>query len=230
MLPPGHAHAIATEKYLAAHNAEVLFTLDIITGETKTVMNGNDWLNHPQFSPTDPKLIMDAHERPSEKVDRIWTIRTEAGAKPHMFMSRSGQGVVTHEFWSHDGKTIWFDRQLRKGEDFTLTGIQLVSGAQTTFKIGKAESSLHYSIFRDGKPVCGDGNVRTHGEIGVNGHRSLNRARFELFRPMADGTLHSTRLVSTSNMLGAEAVFAVEIAKVHKVGQVINAPEPVALD
>ena len=32
-----------------------------------------DWLNHLQFSPTDPTLLMFCHEGPWHKVDRIWT-------------------------------------------------------------------------------------------------------------------------------------------------------------
>jgi oligogalacturonide lyase len=36
-----------------------------------------DWLNHVQFSPTDPTLMMFCHEGPWHKVDRIWTIRTD---------------------------------------------------------------------------------------------------------------------------------------------------------
>ncbi len=237
VLTPAHAHAVAVEKYYEAHIPEALFTMEVKTGETKIVLKGNDWLAHPQFSPTDPNLILYAHEGPSDKVDRIWTVRTDEPMKARMFMSRAGQGVVTHEFWSPDGKTVWFDRQLAKGDDFTLTSLDVGSGARTEYKISKAEASIHYNISRDGKLFCGDGNVMTHGEIGVNGHRTLNRAWIELLRPNADGTMHTTRLASlakhdysrmepnphitpdnkyvifTSNMLGTEDVFAVEIAK-----------------
>src|SRR5262249_37194055 len=54
-----------------------LYTVTIKTGEVKTFHPGNDWLNHVQFSPADPALIMFCHEGPWHKVDRIWTIRTD---------------------------------------------------------------------------------------------------------------------------------------------------------
>jgi oligogalacturonide lyase len=51
------------------------------------IVASNDWLNHVQFSPTDPGLIMYCHEGPWHEVDRIWTIRTDGsnktGPQPH---------------------------------------------------------------------------------------------------------------------------------------------------
>ena len=57
----------------AAHLPMRLYTINIKTGEIKTFHPSTEWLNHVQFSPTDPALIMFCHEGPWHKVDRIWT-------------------------------------------------------------------------------------------------------------------------------------------------------------
>lgn len=61
---------------LAALVPMVLYTIDIKTGELKKFFRAEkDWLNHVQFSPTDPTLLMYCHEGPWDQVDRIWQIR-----------------------------------------------------------------------------------------------------------------------------------------------------------
>src|SRR5438046_706371 len=65
------------ERRLAAKVPMSLYTVNIKTGEVKMFHPATDWLNHVQFSPTDPTLMMFCHEGPWHKVDRIWTIRTD---------------------------------------------------------------------------------------------------------------------------------------------------------
>ena len=36
--------------------------------------------------------------------------------------------IFGHEFWSHDGKTIWYDLQTPRGEDFWLAGYNVETG------------------------------------------------------------------------------------------------------
>ena len=48
-----------------------IYTLDIKTRQVKSILYGKDWLNHVQFSPTDPTLLMYCHEGPWQKVSRI---------------------------------------------------------------------------------------------------------------------------------------------------------------
>ncbi len=60
---------------MAALVPMVLFTINIQTGELKKFFRAEkDWLNHVQFSPTDPKLLMYCHEGTWSQVDRIWQI------------------------------------------------------------------------------------------------------------------------------------------------------------
>ena len=80
------------ERRLAAKVPMSLYTINIKTGELKFFHPATDWLNHVQFSPTDPNLMMFCHEGPWHKVDRIWTIRIDGSQfekNPH---SNNGYG------------------------------------------------------------------------------------------------------------------------------------------
>jgi oligogalacturonide lyase len=227
----------AEEKRFASQTPEDIFTMNLQTGQVKVILKGTDWLNHVQFSPTDPTLIMYAHEGPALKVDRVWTIRAD-GSQNHMIHQRSNPSeIVTHEFWSHDGKTIWYDLQKTKGEDFAVGGYEVETGKEIVYHLKKADASVHYNAAPDGSVFCGDGNEIAHGELGTHGHTTLNRKWIELFEPTPEGTFKSTRLASlsdhdytktepnarfspdkklvifTSNMFGPNYVFAVEVDK-----------------
>lgn len=231
----GEANAV--RRRFEAQEPEDLFTLNLQTGEIKILLKGKDWLNHVEFSPTDPNLLMYAHEGPALRVDRVWTIRADSSQNMLMQKRAGAAGIATHEFWSHDGKSIWFDLQETKGEVFALAGLDLATGKKASYSLSRQEASMHYNISPDGSLFCGDGNVVAHGEIGVHGHRTLDRAWIELLRPYPGGVFHSTRLAHiaankyertepnprfspdqkmvffTSNMFGHNYIFAVEVAK-----------------
>jgi oligogalacturonide lyase len=58
-----------------------IFTINTATGERKVVHQATDWLNHLQFSPTDPHLLMFCHEGPWHKVDRLWLTAPTRGRR-----------------------------------------------------------------------------------------------------------------------------------------------------
>ena len=64
-----------------------MFTVNTATGEQTIIHRSTDWLNHLQFSPTDPKALMFCHEGPWHRVDRIWSMRlgdrAEDRSSPH---------------------------------------------------------------------------------------------------------------------------------------------------
>jgi oligogalacturonide lyase len=231
------AKAEAEEKRFESHTPEDIFTQNLQTGEVKIILKGSDWLNHVQFSPTDPTLIMYAHEGPALHVDRVWTIRTDGSRNLLIHQRAASSEIVTHEFWSHDGTTIWYDLQTAKGEDFALGGFNLITGKETVYHLTKAEASIHYNVAFDGSVFCGDGNLVAHRELGSHGHTTLDRRWIELLQPESDGRLQSTRLahipdndyiktepnarfspdnklvIFTSNMFGHNYLFAVEVDK-----------------
>jgi oligogalacturonide lyase len=231
------------ERRWAARLPMVLFTLDVRTGEIKTIHRSNDWLGHLLFSPTDPTLLMFCHEGPWHKVDRIWTIRADGSGLHQIHTRTMAMEIFGHEFWSADGKTIWYDLQTPRGEDFWLAGYNIDSGARTWYHLQRDEWSIHFNVSRDGALFCGDGG--DPGQVA----KAPDGEWIYLFRPetieklglddkgfVQPGVLRSERLVNMSkhgyrlepnvsftpdgkwvvfrsNMFGPVYVFAVEVAK-----------------
>lgn len=145
------------EERWAARLPMGLFTLSVATGEVKTIHRANDWLNHLLFSPADPALIMFCHEGPWHKVDRIWTIRTDGSRLTKVHTRTMAMEIFGHEFWSADGKTIYYDLQTPRGEDFWLAAYQVDTGRRTWHHLQRNEWSIHFNVTSDGALFCGDG-------------------------------------------------------------------------
>jgi oligogalacturonide lyase len=229
------------EQRLAARIPMGLFTVSTKTGEIKTILKSTDWLNHLEFSPTDPTLLMLCHEGPWHKVERIWTIRADGSKLTKIHTRTMAMEIFGHEFWSQDGKTIWYDLQTPRGEDFWLAGYNVETGERTWYHLARDEWSIHFNVSRDGKLFCGDG-----GDEGQVAHAKNGRWIY-LFRPeltvnrgiedpsfVKPGVLRAERLVNMakhnyklepnvsfspnrkwvvfrSNMFGPTYTFAVEI-------------------
>ena len=145
------------EQRLAAHLPMAMFTMDLATGEVKVIHRATDWLNHLEFSPTDPNLLMYCHEGPWHKVDRIWTMRTDGSHIVKVHPRTMAAEIYGHEYWSHDGKTIWYALQTPRGEDFWLAGYNVETGQRTRYHLQRDEWSIHFNVSRDGTLFCGDG-------------------------------------------------------------------------
>ncbi len=247
------------ERTLAAHYPRVLFTINLQTGEQKIILHSTDWINHLLFSPTDPTLLMYCHEGPWQKVDRIWTIRTDGTHNTLIHKRTMEMEIAGHEFWSQDGKTIWYDLQTPKGQDFWVAGYNVDSGERTWYHLERDEWSIHFNVSTDGMLFCGDG-----GDPGQVAH-ARNGEWIYLFRPelikdtgvaandlVRPGIFHSERLVNMSrhqyhlepnvrfspdqkwvifrsNMFGPTYVFAVEIEKNGTNGAPTSALSPSAI-
>lgn len=136
-----------------------IFTVDLKTGERKKVIGSTDWLNHLQFSPTDPGLLMYCHEGPWHKVDRLWLIRVDKpDATPLKIHARTmNMEIAGHEWFSHDGKTIWYDLQTPRGEDFWVAGYRLSDGSRTWYHLQRNEWSVHFNTSDGDRLFLGDG-------------------------------------------------------------------------
>jgi oligogalacturonide lyase len=134
-----------------------MYTVDVKTGARRTVLKSTDWLNHLQFSPTDPTLLMYCHEGPWHKVDRIWTIRTDGTQMTKVHARTMNMEIAGHEFWSPDGKTIWYDLQRPRGESFWLAGYEVATGKRTQYYLERNQWSVHYNLSADQKTFLGDG-------------------------------------------------------------------------
>jgi oligogalacturonide lyase len=231
------------EERWAARLPMGLFTVNVQTGEIRTIHRANDWLNHLLFSPADPTLLMFCHEGPWHKVDRIWTIRTDGSQLTKIHTRTMAMEIFGHEFWSADGKTIWYDLQTPRGEDFWLAGYRVDTGQRTWYHLQRNEWSIHFNVTRDGTLFCGDGG--DPGQVA----RAPDGQWIYLFRPelvpnrgiddpgfVRPGVLRAERLVNMkrhqyrlepnvsftpdqkwvvfrSNMFGPTYVFAVEVEK-----------------
>ena len=135
----------------------VLFTVDIKTGEIKRIHHSVNWLNHTQFSPTDPTRLLFCHEGTWDYVDRVWTIRTDGTDLKKLHTRLVNREIAGHEFFSSDGKSVWYDLQTPRSTEFRLAGVDLASGERIRYKLERAEWSVHYNQSPDGKLFAGDG-------------------------------------------------------------------------
>lgn len=134
-----------------------LFTIPAQGGEMKKIYSENAWLNHIQFSPKDPDILMFCHEGPWHKVDRIWTVNIKGG-EPILMHKRTVEGEIAgHEFFSPDGKKIWFDLQMPRSVTFFLSGTDLATGKETRYAMTRNEWSIHFTVSPDQHLFAGDG-------------------------------------------------------------------------
>ncbi len=159
------------------------------TGESVTNGYQYAWLNHLQFSPTDPNLLLYCHEGTWHEVDRIWTIRTDGTQQRLMHKGTMDMEIAGHEFWSADGKTIWFDLQTPRSKEFWLAGVNIETGKETRYKLERDWWSIHYNVSRDGKLFAGDGG--DPGQVAF----AKDGMWINLFRPQPDGSIARERLV-----------------------------------
>ena len=231
------------EHRLAARVPLVLFTVDLKTGKVNPLLHSTDWVNHLLFSPTDPTLLMYCHEGPWQKVDRIWTIRTDGPQNQLIHKRTMAMEIAGHEFWGLDGTTLWYDWQLPKGEDFFLAGYNLETHKRVAYHMQRNEWSIHFNLTQGETLFTGDGG--DPGQVA----KAPDGKWIELFHPQMlnltginqpdfwqPGVFHSEHLVNmsshnyrlepnvrfspnkklvifTSNMFGSSYVFGVEVDK-----------------
>jgi oligogalacturonide lyase len=154
--PPGGGGGRLEPRW-AAGTPMVLYVIDLRTGVVKRVYREHDWTNHLQCSPTDPGLVMFCHEGPWHYVDRIWTIRTDGTGLQLIHKRSMDMEIAGHEFFSADGRTIWYDLQTPKSGVFWLAGNDLETGARTWYHLERKEWSVHFNASPDGTLFAGDG-------------------------------------------------------------------------
>jgi oligogalacturonide lyase len=146
------------EERLAKKLPMELFTLDLKTGKVANRFNHcTDWLNHVQFSPTDPQQLLFCHEGLWHKVTRTWIIRADGSGLKDIHKRTMPMEIAGHEFWGSNGSTVWYDLQTPRGEVFWLAGYHVKTGDRTWFHLKRDEWSVHYNISPDGKLFAGDG-------------------------------------------------------------------------
>jgi oligogalacturonide lyase len=138
--------------------------------------------------------------------------------------------IAGHEFWSPDGKVIWYDLQTPRSKEFWLAGVNVENGDTVRYKIERDQWSVHYNVSPDGKLFAGDGG--DPGQVAF----ARDGQWIYLFTPQKDGSLAVEKLVNMarhnyrtepnvtftpdgrwvvfrSNMHGPTHVYAVELRK-----------------
>ncbi len=206
-----------------------LFTIDIKTKQLRKLFTDSAWLNHVQFSSTDPDLLMFCHEGPWHKVNRIWTISLSSGDIKLMHKRTMDMEIAGHEWFSPDGKTIWFDLQTPRSVNFFVAGTDVKTLTEKRYELTRDEWSIHFTTSPDQKLFAGDGG--DSGQVA----RAKNGRWIYLFRPDGDKFVseklvnmqhHGYKLepnvhfspdgkwvIFRANFEGVEQVYAVEINK-----------------
>jgi oligogalacturonide lyase len=134
-----------------------LVATDVKTGAAKKIHYSTEWINHLQASPADPERLLYCHEGTWHQVDRIWTIRTDGSGLKLLHKRTMLHEIAGHEFFSYDGKWVWYDLQTPRSKEFWLAGVNIDSGERIRYPIAREHWSVHYNISRDGKLFAGDG-------------------------------------------------------------------------
>ncbi|MDB4889769.1 MAG: hypothetical protein JWL61_1624, partial [Gemmatimonadetes bacterium] len=238
-LSPEQQYAVTKEDGLArrALNPEgMAFTFtNLKTGEARTVGYQYGWLNHMQFNPVDPSLLLYCHEGTWHEVDRVWTIRTNGSEMTLRHKRTMDMEIAGHEFWSFDGRTVWFDLQTPRSQVFWIAGVDVASGKETRYHVDRDAWSVHYNVSRDNALFMGDGGDETQVAFSQQGRwinlftvlpgdslrreKLVNMAKHNYVtgrggvEPNGSITPDKRWVIFTGNFHGARHVYAVEIAK-----------------
>jgi oligogalacturonide lyase len=198
------------ERRLAERRPLRLITLNTQTGEVKTLLRSTDWINHIQFSPTDPALLMFCHEGPWHKVDRTWTIHTDGSALTQIHHRTINMEIEGHEFFGGDGKMIWYDLQTPRSQVFWLAGYNISTGERIWYHLERSEWSVHFNVSTDGTLFAGDGGGPNSVAAPGNG-QWIYLFRPEMVPDRTDGALPNAKDLIKPGFFKAEKL--VNLAK-----------------
>ncbi|HKI48359.1 MAG TPA: oligogalacturonate lyase family protein [Desulfobacteria bacterium] len=172
-----------------AHIPHTLFTIDIKTKKLTKIRHERNWLNHEQFSPKNPDLLLYAHEGPWQLVNRTWLMNVKTEKTRLMHKRKVNREINGHEFWSPDGQTIWFDLQIPRSVTFYLAGVNIKTMKERRYGLTRDEWSIHYNESPDETLFAGDGGDSTQVA------RAKNGMWIYLFKPNGD-SLKAEKLVN----------------------------------
>jgi oligogalacturonide lyase len=155
---------------LAARIPMTMVTVNLQTGEVKELLHSTDWLNHFQFSPTDPTLLMFCHEGAWWDVNRLWLMRTVEHSAPMLIQERAmAMETAGHEFWSNDGQWIYYDHKMPNAEVFWVGGYNVYTSQRVQYHVQRDQWSVHYNNSEDGTLFSGDGGAETNAAHAKDG-------------------------------------------------------------
>ena len=160
-LTPDQRYSVAKEDGLAARALNptlqsFVFT-DLTTGRSRETGFQYGDLNHLQFSPVDPNALLYCHEGTWHELDRTWTIRTDGSQMRLMHRRTMDMEINGHEWWSWNGKTVWFDLQTPRSQDFWIAGVDMTTGQEIRYHLQRDWWGVHFNSSRDDTLFASDG-------------------------------------------------------------------------
>jgi oligogalacturonide lyase len=195
-LTPDQQYAVKKEDGLAPRALNpglqsFIFT-NLKTGATlETGFQYGD-LNHMQFNPVDPNLLLYCHEGTWHELDRTWTIRPDGSQMRLMHKRTMDMEINGHEWWSRDGKTVWFDLQTPRSQVFWIAGVNMQTGKEVRYHIERDGWGVHFNSSRDDTLFASDGGDPSQVAYSTDG------MWINLFRVQSNGTLTREKLVNMS--------------------------------
>jgi len=195
-LTPDQQYAVKKEDQLAPRALNPGLQSFIFTklGSGETYETGFQYgdLNHLQFNPVDPALLLYCYEGTWHELDRTWTIRADGTAMRLMHKRTMDMEINGHEWWSWDGRTVWFDLQTPRSQVFWLAGVNVETGKETRYHVERSWWGVHFNSSRDDSLFASDGGDPSQVAYASDG------MWINLFRVQPDGTLTREKLVDMS--------------------------------
>jgi oligogalacturonide lyase len=193
-LTPDQQYSVTKEDGLAPRALNpglqsFIFT-DLKTGAARETGFQYGDLNHMQFNPVDPNLLLYCHEGTWHELDRTWTIRTDGSQMRLMHKRSMDMEINGHEWWSWNGKTVWFDLQTPRSQVFWIAGVNMRSGTEVRYHIERDWWGVHFNSSRDDTLFASDGGDASQVSYATDG-KWIN-----LFRVQPNHTVTREKLVN----------------------------------
>ncbi len=163
---------------------------DLKTGGSRETGFQYGDLNHLQFNPVDPNLLLYCHEGTWHELDRTWTIRTDGTEMRLLHKRTMDMEINGHEWWSWDGKTVWFDLQTPRSRVFWIAGVNVDTGKTVRYHVERDWWGVHFNSSRDDALFASDGGDASQVAYSTDG-KWIN-----LFRVQPDQTITREKLVN----------------------------------
>jgi oligogalacturonide lyase len=193
-LTPDQQYAVKKEDGLAPRALNpglqsFIFT-DIKAGASRESGFQYGDLNHLQFNPVDPNLLLYCHEGTWHELDRTWTIRTDGTQMRLMHKRTMDMEINGHEWWSWNGKTVWFDLQTPRSQVFWIAGVNMETGKEIRYHVERDWWGVHFNSSRDDTLFASDGGDPSQVAYSTDGQW------INLFRVQPDGRLKREKLAN----------------------------------
>ena len=97
-----------------------------------------------------------------------------------------------HEWWSWNGKTVWFDLQTPRSQDFYIAGVNMETGRKTRYHLQREWWGVHFNSSRDDALFASDGGDPSQVAYATHG------MWINLLRVQPDQTVTREKLVNMS--------------------------------